>query len=377
MSADDTPHPHVLTDTAQAAMLCLRRLADRPVGPFDTSPSPFGGARTITHALASDEVTRKKVWIVRDDLATHAQNGTLVSAWPLRYLTTAQYVEKPLIYVLKTDSIAGLQVALLEAAGRGVFLNTTQAHASRWPRHVKPDMPLWLSSDLSCRPYDPANAAEVHAIVEGALQTLYVEDEAAYYYVSLHDEDAECPTIETEAISQAHTGMYLLKSPTEGTTAHVRLLGAGKAVGRVIEAAERLQQDWGIASELWSCPSYTRLARDGMAVQQWNTLHPAASEKMSRLQACLGATRQPVIAVTDYIWSIAGQIGAYVDAPFAAIGAEAQKSAEPMATNQANRIVMSALRHLADEGHVPHAYWREALNRYGYAQHPPLFRPAS
>jgi pyruvate dehydrogenase E1 component len=35
-----------------------------------------------------------------------------------------------------------------------------------------------------------------------------------------------------------------------------------------------LKNDWGVDADIWSCPSFTELARDGNAVTRWNTLHP-------------------------------------------------------------------------------------------------------
>ena len=60
----------------------------------------------------------------------------------------------------------------------------------------------------------------------------------------------------------------------------------------MIEAAALLESDWGVASDLWSCPSFTELARDGMAVARDNLLNPAAKPKLSHVARCLDATRR-------------------------------------------------------------------------------------
>ena len=39
--------------------------------------------------------------------------------------------------------------------------------------------------------------------------------------------------------------------------------------------------DWGIAANVWSCPSFNELARDGQAVERWNLLHPTEQPRVA------------------------------------------------------------------------------------------------
>ena len=55
----------------------------------------------------------------------------------------------------------------------------------------------------------------------------------------------------------------------------MQLLGSGTIFREVIAAAELLRADWGVESDLWSCPSFTELARDGQAV---GAVQPAESD---------------------------------------------------------------------------------------------------
>ena len=50
----------------------------------------------------------------------------------------------------------------------------------------------------------------------------------------------------------------------------VQLLGCGTILREVIAAAELLQNDFGIAADVWSCPSFNELRRDGLAAERWN-----------------------------------------------------------------------------------------------------------
>ena len=69
----------------------------------------------------------------------------------------------------------------------------------------------------------------------------------------------------TESAAQSIVkGMYLFKGGDKKAKApRVQLLGSGTIFREVIEAANLLRNDWGVESDLWSCPSFTELARDG------------------------------------------------------------------------------------------------------------------
>ena len=68
-------------------------------------------------------------------------------------------------------------------------------------------------------------------------------------------------------------GMYLLQeAPVK--TPRVNLLGAGSILRESMAARELLETDWGVAANVWSCPSFNQLARDGQDCERWNLLHP-------------------------------------------------------------------------------------------------------
>ena len=102
----------------------------------------------------------------------------------------------------------------------------------------------------------------------------------------------------------------------------MQLLGSGTIFREVIEAAALLKADWGVASDLWSCPSFTELARDGMAVARDNLMNPAGKAKTSHVARCLDDTSGPVIAATDYMRAFAEQIRAYVPRRYVVLGTD-------------------------------------------------------
>jgi pyruvate dehydrogenase E1 component len=62
-------------------------------------------------------------------------------------------------------------------------------------------------------------------------------------------------------------GMYLFKQGGESAGPRVQLLGSGTIFREVIAAADLLKQDWGVEADLWGCPSFNELARNGQDVR--------------------------------------------------------------------------------------------------------------
>jgi pyruvate dehydrogenase E1 component len=57
----------------------------------------------------------------------------------------------------------------------------------------------------------------------------------------------------------------------------VNLLGSGTILRESMAARKLLEADWGVAANVWSCPSFNELARDGQDCERWNLLHPTES----------------------------------------------------------------------------------------------------
>jgi pyruvate dehydrogenase E1 component len=132
-----------------------------------------------------------------------------------------------------------------------------------------------------------------------------------------------------------------------------------------------LRADWGVESDLWSCPSFNELARDGRAVERQNLLNPTQKPRRSHVEDCLGATTGPVIAATDYVRAFAEQIRAYVPRRYCVLGTDGFGRSD---TREKLRhffevdrwyVTLAALKALADEGAVPVARVAEAAKKYG------------
>src|SRR5690606_12244136 len=86
-------------------------------------------------------------------------------------------------------------------------------------------------------------------------------------------------------------------------------------------AAERLQQDFGIAAEVWSVTSFSEMARDGRACERDRVLGLSRPAAQSWLEQCLPGT-VPVVAASDYVRAVPDQISAWIKAPYRTLGTD-------------------------------------------------------
>jgi len=224
----------------------------------------------------------------------------------------------------------------------------------------------------NCISYDPTFAYEVAVIVHNGLKRMYVEQQDVYFYLTLMNENYTHPAMPEGAAPAIVKGMYLFKAgDKKAKSPRVQLLGSGTIFREVIEAAALLRSDWGVEADLWGCPSFTQLARDGYAVSRQNMLNPASKPKVSHVEDCLKDTEGPVIAATDYIRAFADQIRAYVPRRYVVLGTDGFGRSD---TRDKLRyffevdrkwVTVAALKALADEGKIPAAKVDEALAKYG------------
>ena len=126
-----------------------------------------------------------------------------------------------------------------------------------------------------------------------------------------------------------------------------------------------------MAADVWSCPSFNELARDGHAAKRWNRLHPGETPRKSYVEQCLEGTEGPVIASTDYIRMFAEQIRPFVPRRYEVLGTDGfgrSDSREALRRHfevDRHYVVLAVLQALVDEGKFKSGKVRDAIAKYG------------
>jgi pyruvate dehydrogenase E1 component len=184
---------------------------------------------------------------------------------------------------------------------------------------------LIAGSIPNCRSYDPTFGFEVTVILQHGMQKMMQEQVDEYYYLTLMNENYTHPEMPEGAADGIIKGMYLLTDagkPKKGEL-RVQLLGSGTILREAIAAAELLDKDFGVSADIWSCPSFNELRRDGFDVERWNRLNPEAkSPRKAYVTTLLEGRQGPVIAATDYVRAYADQIRAFIPQTYTVLGTD-------------------------------------------------------
>jgi pyruvate dehydrogenase E1 component len=224
----------------------------------------------------------------------------------------------------------------------------------------------------NCVSYDPTFAHEVAVIMQDGLKRMVEKQENVFYYITLLNENYPMPGLQPGTEEQIVKGMYVCKPGAAGKL-RVQLLGSGTILRESLAAQELLAKDWGVQADVWSCPSFNELARDGLACERHNMLHPTATPRVPFVTQQLDKHAGPVVASTDYIKQYVDQIRAFIPKgrAYKVLGTDGfgrsdfrSKLREHFEVNR-HYIAVAALKALAEDGALPVAKVAEAIHRYG------------
>ena len=300
-----------------------------------------------------------------------------MSSW-IAASTSYCYHNMPMIPFYIYYSMFGFQRVgdLAWAAGdsrsRGFLIGGTAGRttlAGEGLQHQDGHSHLLASTIPNCRAYDPTYAYEFAVIVHHGMQSMYVEQEDNYFYITVMNENYAHPPMPEGCEEGIIKGMYALQK-NHANTLHVQLLGSGAILREVMQAAELLKNDFDISSDIWSVTSFNRLRREGMDTQRWNMLHPEEKQKTTYVEECLADAKGPVIAATDYMRIYADQIRPYIKSRFVVMGtdgfgrSDTRYQLRRFFEVDSRNIVIAAIHALAEDGLVEKSLVQSAIKKY-------------
>ena len=228
----------------------------------------------------------------------------------------------------------------------------------------------------NCRAYDPAFAGELAVILDYGARRLLEQQCDEFYYLTVMNENYPQPSLPAGAAEGVIRGMYRYGSfdgsasaGVNRAAAPIRLLGSGAILREVIAAAERLANDFGITSEVWSVTSFSELAREAAECERWNRLHPLDALRTSHLESCL-AGDAPIVAASDYVRAVPQLLASYLPGRrFVTLGTDGFGRSDTRSALRGffevdrGSIVLAALQSLVDVGALERARLAEAIER--------------
>ncbi len=225
----------------------------------------------------------------------------------------------------------------------------------------------------NCISYDPTFSHEVAVILHAGLKRMVGDQEDVFFYITLMNENYAHPGLKKGTEEHILKGMYLLQEGDKSAKNRVQLLGSGTILREVIAAADMLQKDFGVAADVWSCPSFTELRRDGMECERFNLLHPSEKPKQPFIAQQLEPHAGPVVAATDYMRLFSDQVRSFIPQGrrFITLGTDGYGRSDTRAKLREffevdrRYVAIAALRGLADDGAVKMSVVEDAIKKYG------------
>ncbi len=230
---------------------------------------------------------------------------------------------------------------------------------------------LLASTIPNCVCYDPCYAYEMAIIIHEGMRRMMKEQESVFFYITAMNENYHQPALPDGAMEGIIKGMYKLRTVAPDATVRVNLIGAGVILREVIAAAELLEADWNIGSELFSVTSFTELRRDGLDANHWNLINPEGTRKVPYVTQTLKNDPYPVIASSDYMKAVADGIREYIPTTYKVLGtdgfgrSDTREKLRDFFEVDRRYVVVAALTALAEEGKIELSAVGNAIEKYG------------
>ncbi len=260
-----------------------------------------------------------------------------------------------------------------DAQARGFLLGATAGRTTlsgEGLQHQDGHSHVLALANPSVEAYDPAFAYEVAVIVQEGLRRMLEDGENVIYYLTLMNEFYTMPTIPKGAEEGILKGLYKFQA-SENRRAQVKahLLGSGTILNQACEAQRILENDYGVAADVWSVTSYKRLYGDAVDTERWNLRHPDQSARQSFIETQLGREKGVFVAASDYLKVLPAAIAKWVPGPLLLLGTDGYGRSESRAALRdffevdARHIAYTALCGLAREKRIKTSLVDEARQK--------------
>ena len=268
-----------------------------------------------------------------------------------------------------------------DCQARGFLLGATAGRTTlsgEGLQHEDGQSQIYAATIPTCRAYDPAFGYEVAVIAEDGVRRMMQEGDNAFYYVTLYNENYPQPALPAGAEEGIRRGIYRLRaSLLADDRPHVQLIGSGSILRQVLDAADRLEAEFGVAADVWSATSFGELRKDGIACDRWNLLNPDRVPRIPFVTEQLQPSRGPVVAASDFIRAYPDLIRNWVPRRYTVLGTDGFGRSDTRVALRdffevdARYIVLASLTSLADDGAIDRARLAAALAGLGIDPHKP------
>ncbi|MDX9786289.1 MAG: pyruvate dehydrogenase (acetyl-transferring), homodimeric type [Desulfobacterales bacterium] len=222
--------------------------------------------------------------------------------------------------------IGDLLWAAGDARARGFLVGATSGRttlAGEGLQHQDGHSHVLALGHPSVRAYDPAFAYEIAVIVREGLRRILVEEEDLIYYLTVTNEFYPMPAMPEGAEEGILKGLYKFRtSGNRKTKLKAHLLAGGAIMNEALGAQVLLENDFGVAADVWSVTSYKNLYWDAIGVERDNLRHPRREAQLSHIGRQLANETGVFVAVSDYLKALPAMIAKWVPGDMMLLGTD-------------------------------------------------------
>ena len=270
-----------------------------------------------------------------------------------------------------------------DSQARGFLIGATAGRttlAGEGLQHQDGHSHLIASTIPNCVSYDPTFHYEIAVIFREGMRRMHEKKENVFYYITTMNENYPHPEMPKDKNSEKGIlkGMYKIKEFKKYKKTKIQLLGSGTILREMMSAAEVLQNEYHIDSEIWSVTSFNELRKDAMEIERYNLLNPDKEQKVSYVEECLGKTEGPIMAASDYMRMNSDQIRPYINKSFYSLGtdgfgrSDTRKNLRKFFEVDKEHLVSYGLSILAKEQLIASKYAKEAMKKYNIDVNKPM-----
>jgi pyruvate dehydrogenase E1 component len=270
-----------------------------------------------------------------------------------------------------------------DSQARGFLIGATAGRttlAGEGLQHQDGHSHLIASTIPNCVSYDPTFHYEIAVIFREGMRRMHEKKENVFYYITTMNENYPHPEMPKDKNSEKGIlkGMYKIKEFKKYKKTKIQLLGSGTILREMMSAAEVLQNEYHIDSEIWSVTSFNELRKDAMEIERYNLLNPDKEQKVSYVEECLGKTEGPIMAASDYMRMNSDQIRPYINKSFYSLGtdgfgrSDTRKNLRKFFEVDKEHFVVYGLSILAKEQLIASKYSKEAMKKYNIDVNKPM-----
>lgn len=219
--------------------------------------------------------------------------------------------------------------AAADAGAKGFYIGGVAGRTSlsgEGLQHADGQSHLYAFAFPKLRAYDPAFAYELSVIVQNGIEEMYINKKDLSYYITVTNQMHSMPPKPDEPKNLDEyiiNGMYRFKkSEIEDAGKKVHLFGSGAIMQEVLKAAEILENDYEVSTDIWSITSYKALYDNAIDTERENRMTGNLNRKRTNIEIALDGAEGVFVIASDYLKAVPLTLAKWFPKPVCVLGTD-------------------------------------------------------